>query len=50
VTFTVAVIAVVLIWRYYKHHEEQLLSNAERDLALLRQRSLLGRRGGPLPR
>jgi len=49
-TFTVAVIAVVLIWRYYKHHEEQLLSNAERDLALLRQRSLLGRRGGPLPR
>jgi hypothetical protein len=27
-----------LIWRYYKHHEEQLLRDAERELALLRQR------------
>jgi membrane protein DedA with SNARE-associated domain len=41
--FAVAVIVLFLIWRYYKHHEEQLLSDAERDLVLLRQRSLIGR-------
>jgi membrane protein DedA with SNARE-associated domain len=37
-TLAAAVIALFLIWRYYKHHEEQLLRDAERDLALLRQR------------
>ena len=37
-------VALLLIWRYYKHHEEQLLSDAERDLALLRQHSALGGR------
>jgi membrane protein DedA with SNARE-associated domain len=43
-TFAVAVIGLFLIWRYYKHHEEQLLSAAERDLVLLRQRNLAGRK------
>jgi membrane protein DedA with SNARE-associated domain len=36
--FTAAVIAIFLIWRYYKHHEEQLLRDAERELALQRRR------------
>jgi membrane protein DedA with SNARE-associated domain len=42
-----AVVLLFLIWRYYKSHEEQLLGDAERDLVLLRQRSLVGRRRGP---
>jgi membrane protein DedA with SNARE-associated domain len=37
-TLAAAVITLFLIWRYYKHHEEQLLRDAERELALLRQR------------
>src|ERR1700737_471125 len=37
-TLAAAVLALFLILRYYKHHEEQLLSDAERELALLRQR------------
>src|ERR1700730_13851676 len=37
-TLAAAVITLFLIWRYYKHHEEQLLRDAERGLALLRQR------------
>ena len=36
--FAAAVIALFVIWRYYKHHEEQLLRDAERELALVRQR------------
>jgi membrane protein DedA with SNARE-associated domain len=36
--FAAAVIALFLIWRYYKHHEEQLLRDAERELALVRRR------------
>jgi membrane protein DedA with SNARE-associated domain len=36
--FAAAVIAIFLIWRYYKHHEEQLLRDAERALALQRRR------------
>src|SRR3981189_1476265 len=35
-TLAAAVITLFLIWRYYKHHEEQLLRDAERELALLR--------------
>jgi membrane protein DedA with SNARE-associated domain len=34
----VAAIAILYFWRYYKHHEEQLLWEAERDLSALRQR------------
>jgi membrane protein DedA with SNARE-associated domain len=37
-------VGILLIWRYYKHHEAQLLSDAERDLALLRQGAVVGRR------
>ena len=37
-TLAAAFIALFVIWRYYKHHEEQLLRDAERDLALRRQR------------
>src|SRR5258708_15489640 len=37
-TLAAAITALFLIWRYYKHHEEQLLKDAERDLALRRQR------------
>jgi membrane protein DedA with SNARE-associated domain len=36
-TLAVAAIVVPLVWRYYKHHEEQLLIDAERELALRRQ-------------
>src|SRR6202022_779594 len=36
--FAAAGIALFLIWRYYKHHEEQLLRDAERELALRRRR------------
>jgi membrane protein DedA with SNARE-associated domain len=36
-TLAVAAIVVLLVWRYYKHHEEQLLGDAERELALRRQ-------------
>jgi membrane protein DedA with SNARE-associated domain len=36
-TLAAAVVALFVIWRYYKHHEEQLLRDAERELALLRQ-------------
>jgi hypothetical protein len=39
-----AALAILFSWRYYKHHEAQLLSDAERDLALLRQRAVVGRR------
>ena len=35
---------ILLLWRYYKHHEAQLLSDAERDLALLRQGAVAGGR------
>jgi membrane protein DedA with SNARE-associated domain len=37
-TLAAAVIALFVIWRYYKHHEEQLLRDAERELALQRRR------------
>jgi membrane protein DedA with SNARE-associated domain len=40
----IAAAGIALIWRYYKHHETQLLSDAERDLALLRQRAVVGGR------
>jgi membrane protein DedA with SNARE-associated domain len=36
-TLAAAAIALLLIWRYYKRHEEQLLRDAERELALRRQ-------------
>ena len=36
-TLAAAIIAFFLIWRYYKHHEEQLLKDAERNLTLRRQ-------------
>lgn len=45
-----AVVLLLLIWRYYKGHEEQLLGDAERDLVLLRQGSFVGRGGGPQDR
>jgi membrane protein DedA with SNARE-associated domain len=49
-TLAAAVITLFLIWRYYKHHEEQLLRDAERELALLRQRYPRRRRSGtPTP-
>lgn len=37
-TLAAAVIAIFCLWRYSKHHEEQLLLEGERDLSLLRQR------------
>lgn len=43
-TFAAAIIVFWLIWRYYKYHEEQLLRDAERELALRRQGSLVGGR------
>jgi membrane protein DedA with SNARE-associated domain len=49
-TFTAAVIALFLIWRYYKHHEEQLLRDAERELALRRQGYRHRRTQGPRTR
>jgi len=36
-TLAAAAIALLLIWRYYKRHEERLLTDAERELALRRQ-------------
>ena len=35
-TFAAAAIAIFYLWRYYKHHEEQMLLEAERDLSALR--------------
>jgi membrane protein DedA with SNARE-associated domain len=49
-TFAAAVIALFLIWRYYKHHEEQLLRDAERELALRRQGDRRRRTQGPRTR
>jgi membrane protein DedA with SNARE-associated domain len=37
-TFAAAAIAIFYLWRYYKHHEERLLLEAERDLSVLRHR------------
>lgn len=34
----VAAIGVFFLWRYYKHHEEELLRKAEHELSALRQR------------
>lgn len=42
-TFAAATVILFLGWRYYKHHEEQLLRTAERDLAFQRQRYHLQR-------
>jgi membrane protein DedA with SNARE-associated domain len=35
-TLAAAIVVLFVIWRYYKHHEEQLLREAERELALRR--------------
>lgn len=37
-TLAAAATAIFYLWRYYKHHEEQLLLEAERDLSALRHR------------
>lgn len=36
--FTMAAVGLFYLWRYYKHHEEQMLRKAEEDLSLLRRR------------
>ncbi len=33
----VAVVGVIVVWRYYKHHEEQLLADAERAMLAERE-------------
>ncbi|MES5481903.1 DedA family protein [Bradyrhizobium sp. INPA03-11B] len=37
-TLAAAGITIFYLWRYYKHHEQQLLQEAERNLSVLRQR------------